>query len=161
MANKRKYRLNIVIDYYSCVNPENYRTPLLELFQNIAWLHKLDFALEVDRRFDSDADSLSQNTHQVITDIVYLRQSEKTNIQSKELRKVIVDLLHNSFLSGFDVDVYFQTQKALFGYPFPGIFYRFATHPYIELHKGSHISQLLPAEYVLPILGDEQLPSLN
>lgn len=162
MKSNRKYRLNIIITYYEGFDPTNYRTPLIQIFQNIAWLHKLDFATSIEHQFVLDDGLQLSATHsKAVDDIVYLRQSSETRISIKDLRHLIDSLFDLSFLPCLGVEVGYQLQKALGKYPFPKNFLRFLNYPYVEVYKGNHSSLAVFSEAVLPIFGEEQNPSLN
>jgi len=161
MDSKRKYRLNIVINYLSGVDPEDYRTLLIQLFQNIAWLHKFEFAKSICHPFPDAVDSENQKTYQVTSDLIYLRQTDGTRITLNNLKKVISALIYDSHPLIYGVDIFCLPQRTLADHPFPNKFYRFLSYPYVEIYKDGQTAISLYSEHVLPNLGKEQDPSLN
>ena len=132
MGNTSKiFRLNAFITYWEGVNILNFRTPILQMIKNFCWLYHLDYYIDEETQlFDTSEMSVS-----VKTDLIYLRSTDQTCINSKEFRKVLLGIFEHSDLHSQGVEVSHQMLKYLPKYPFPSEFYRPLKYPYVEHYK--------------------------
>lgn len=152
---KKKFRLNIVIAYYGGANLNNYRPPLIEMIKHLAWLYELEYAISIEHLFPFEADSSELLQSNNIADLIYLRSTEKSQIEAKDLRKIIGDTFGKSSLFHYGIEVCCQLYKALPEYPFPKEYIRPLNFPYVEYHNEEKVSVCIPDSNYFEFLADQ------
>ena len=161
MAKRKKnFRLNVVIGYLGGANPETYRPPLHGMLRNIAWLHGLEYSISEGHQFSPSVGSTGQTEDNSITDLIFLRSTQSTQISAKDLRKIISGIVGKSFLFGVGVDVFFQLHKQLPQYPFPSSYYRPLDYPYQEGHISGEVTLYIAQEFLLDFVPPEKIADL-
>lgn len=129
---KKTFRINVVASYSGNVNINNYRRPILDILMSFAWLYNLEYATSINHNFGQD-----EYTH----DLIYFRSTAETSITKKNLSNII-STVFASWLSRFefDVDVARQIYKVMPQYPFPSVYFRPLSYPYMECHNGKKSS---------------------
>jgi hypothetical protein len=142
-STRKEFVLNVIVAYYEPTNPNNYREPIHNIFKFLAWLHALDYSIDLSTQIFDKA----QPTTNGITDIVYLRSGKNTLLSLREFQKVLDSVFSKSIATFFyGVDVFYQNQAATKLYPFPSEFYRPLNYPYVEIHKGLQKEMLVHKE---------------
>ena len=122
----KKFRLNLAVVYMA--NPANFQSPIQSIITKLAWLYRLDYAIADGQKIFPELPSNNP------CDLIYLRSTEQTSISAKAFKKMVDDMFAQAALFGC-VDVFFQLQKSLKGYPFPNDFVRPLNYPYSEVYE--------------------------
>jgi len=159
---KKRWQLNVILEYYGQMNANSYRFNILELLKHLASIYRLDYAISVEHLFSTDIELSGQSDDKFIYDLIYFRSNENSRIEKKELRDAI-DCLFRRVPSPFFEGVAVMTQryKVLKEYPFPTDFYRPLNYPWIEHHSDSQKKLLINANEVMKVIEDEQKYPLN
>ena len=146
----KKFRINVVVVYSKGVEPIFYRSIILSFLENFAFMHYLDYVFEADSQ-TFPAESVSDSE---ILDLIFLRSSQKTRIERKQLQKAIELVLchYNSFLEG--VEVFCMLQKNLKDFPFPSEYYSTVQFPFVEGYKDGKKTVFVPRSVVHEIDDD-------
>jgi hypothetical protein len=110
---KKKFVLNIIIQYHNNMNPKGFREAIHGILKNYAYLYGFDFAAELNT--DNDQEELDYKT-----DIIYLHSSEQTRYSLREFQKIIKTIFPPfSLYFEFGIDIYYLNQSNTKKYHFP------------------------------------------
>ena len=122
----KKFRQNLVVVYMS--NPVNFQAPVQNIMRNLAWLYRLEYSIV-------DGYEVFPEVTNHPCDLIYLRATEHTSITPKALQELVTGMFAQGTLFGC-VDIFFQLQKVLKDYPFPGEYIRPLNYPYSDVYNG-------------------------
>jgi hypothetical protein len=160
--NSRNWRINVVIDYSDLSVVSANRHVIISLLSNIACLYKLDFSIVYDPQGASVSDSVKQETHKFLFDMIYFRSNKYSRIESKGFRRAFQAVFDYVPAMGYEgVEAFLQLSKVLPEYPFPKQFYRPLAYPFVEVHKDGHMTLCISAEALSKEIQTAQVFSQN
>jgi len=153
----KHWRMNVVALYYEEQLADLYRNFLLGMLKDLANIYWLDYAISLDHPFPAVDDSPPQTKHESRSDLFYFRSNENSRVDRKKLRSVIDGIFDNPISPSFlRVEVFHQVYKALPLYPFPKVFYRPVSYPFVERHEGNRIRLCLYSDPAMNLIEKEQ-----
>ena len=145
MDKKNTFRVNTVITYSGHLNVNNFQIPMHSIFQQLAWLHRLEYAI-VDGHHVFDIAEPTNDS----SEIIYLRSTGLTRISAKDLKRSILNMFKDSIPASEGIDVFFQMHKYLPKFPFPSDYTTPLNYPYVEINKGGQKSLFIYKEVLQP-----------
>jgi len=158
---RKKFRLNVVIQYYSGTNPECYRMPIHEILMHLAWMYGLEYWISVDHKFSEEFVTYEPEQPRGTSDLIYYRSTDQTRIVAKDLRQIISCIFDKSSLLSLRVEVFCLVVKLLPKLPFPQEYFRPLGFPFVESHSDGEIKECVYYNYAEKILLESQTPQLN
>jgi len=158
---KKRFRLNIVIEYSKSKNLNCYRPPLHDLFKHIAWLHQFEYAITENQTLVCESDSDGQSLDSSIFDFVYFRSTVNTRISAKDLRQIVSGMFGKFFLWNDGIEVFCLLHKLLPKYPFPKEYSFCQNFPFVEAHVGGKVTKCVPYDFLIDVLSSDSNPQLN
>lgn len=119
----KPWRVNYAVTYQNSSCVVAYRKSVLEILQNVALLRGIDYAVELDHQFFYErVDGVYKDLREYVSDILYFRSSQRSEISVQEFRKLIHHIFDNYQIVGLHpFEVTPLPQKDLSKYPFPKV----------------------------------------
>jgi hypothetical protein len=118
-SKNKTWRVNVIVSYLGG-GKDTFSPNYFNLLKGLAFVHRLDCALDEDYSFSLPDEHDEQKTRTYIYDVVHFRSTDRTKINAKDFRQLIGCIFRKSpWLFDAGVDVGVQLSKVLPQFPFP------------------------------------------